>query len=147
MYSTSAMQEPKRVTAIGGIFIKCIDPQKTREWYAQHLGLNTDQYGTRFEWLHADEPGRKGYNAWSTFPKDTQYFEPSKKEFMINLRVENLAWLLQELKKEGIEQIGDTQEYEYGKFAHIIDPDGTKVELWEANDVEYAKMVGANITK
>jgi predicted enzyme related to lactoylglutathione lyase len=141
------MQEPKRVTAIGGIFIKCNDARKTREWYARHLGLNTDQYGTTFEWMHADEPGRKGYNVWSTFPKDTKYFEPSQKEFMINLRVENLAWLLQELKNEGIEQIGETQEYEYGKFAHIIDPDGTKIELWEANDAEYGKMVGEHLTK
>ncbi len=138
---------PKRVTGLGGIFFKCDDPAATRNWYATHLGLNTDQYGTSFEWRHADEPGKKGYNVWSTFAKDTKYFEPSGKEFMINLRVENLEWLLGELKKEGIEQIGEMQVYEYGKFAHIMDPEGNKIELWEANDTEYEKMVGEQVTK
>ena len=68
---------------------------------------------------------------WNTFPQNTKYFEPSTKEFMINLVVEDLVWLLGELKKEGIEPIGEMQEYEYGKFAHIMDPDGNKIELWE----------------
>ena len=96
------MSQPKKVTALGGIFFKCADPAAIRDWYAQHLGFNTDQYGTTFEWRHADEPDKKGYNVWSTFSKDTKYFEPSGKEFMINLRVENLEWLLEELKKEGL---------------------------------------------
>ncbi len=138
---------PKRVTAIGGIFVKCADPAGMREWYNKHLGLNTDQYGTSFEWRHADDPGKEGYSVWSTFSKSSDYFEPSAKEFMINLRVEDLEWLLAELKKEGIEQIGEMQEYEYGKFAHIIDPEGIKIELWQAFDEEYGKMVGDVVTK
>jgi predicted enzyme related to lactoylglutathione lyase len=138
---------PKRVTAIGGIFFKCQDPAAVREWYNKHLGFNTDQYGTSFEWRHADDPEKKGYSVWSTFPKDTKYFEPSGKDFMINLRVEDLDWLLAELKKEGIEQIGETQAYEYGKFAHIIDPEGNKIELWQSNDEEYEKMIGELVTK
>jgi predicted enzyme related to lactoylglutathione lyase len=137
----------KRVTAIGGIFFKCHDPEAIRNWYAKHLGLNTDQYGTSFEWRRADKPEAKGYNVWSTFKKDTDYFAPSEKEFMFNFRVEDLDWLLAELKKEGIEQIGETQVYEYGKFAHIIDPEGNKIELWESNDEEYGKMLGSAITK
>jgi predicted enzyme related to lactoylglutathione lyase len=127
---------PKRVTALGGIFFKCADPAAMRDWYAHHLGFNTDQYGASFEWRHADRPDKKGSTVWSPFAADTKYFEPSEKEFMINLRVENLAWLLEELKKEGITQIGTLQEYEYGKFAHIMDPEGNKIELWEANDGE-----------
>lgn len=138
---------PKRVTALGGIFVKCDNPEATRAWYNKHLGFNTDDYGTTFEWRHADEPEKKGYSVWSTFSKDNKYFEPSVKEFMINLRVENLVWLLGELKNEGIVQIGEMQEYEYGKFAHIMDPDGNKIELWEAIDTEYGKMVTDQVTK
>lgn len=137
----------KRVTAIGGIFVKSNNPQALREWYHNHLGFQTDQYGTSFEWRKADEPESLGYSVWSTFKQDTDYFAPSKKEFMLNFRVENLTWLIEELKKEGINIIGEIQEYEYGKFAHIIDPEDTKIELWESNDEEYAKMLDNNITK
>lgn len=139
--------QKKRVTGIGGIFFKCDDPAAIREWYARHLGLNTDQYGTSFEWRHADNPEQKGYNVWSTFKKDSDYFAPSEKEFMFNFRVEDLEWLLVELKKEGIEQIGDMQVFEYGKFAHIVDLEGNKIELWEANDAAYGSMIGDVITK
>ena len=138
---------PKRVTSLGGIFFKCNDPAAIRNWYNTHLGLNTDQYGTTFEWRHADAPDKKGFSVWSTFPADSKYFEPCGKEFMINLRVENLEWLLGELKKEGIAQIGEMQVYEYGKFAHILDPEGNKIELWESNDEEFGKMVGDATTK
>ena len=123
---------PKRATALGGIFFKCADPAAMRGWYAAHLGFNTDPYGATFEWRQADEPDKKGSTIWSPFKNDTKYFEPSGKEFMINLRVENLEWLMEELKKEGVEQIGEMQVYDYGKFAHIMDPDGNKIELWEA---------------
>ncbi len=138
---------PERVTGFGGIFFKCDDPAATRAWYAQHLGFNTDQYGTSFEWRHTHEPDKKGYSVWSTFGRDTKHFDPSGKDFMINLRVADLEWLLAELKKEGVEQIGELQVYEYGKFAHILDPEGNKIELWEANDEEYGKMVGDVTTK
>ena len=83
---------------------------------------------------------------WSPFKENINYFEPSNKEFMINFRVENLEELLKILKEEGIEQIGEMQVYDYGKFAHIKDPEGTKIELWEAYDEEYDKMVGGNTT-
>jgi predicted enzyme related to lactoylglutathione lyase len=136
----------KRVTGLGGIFFKCNDPEKLREWYAEHLGLNTDQYGTSFEWRKADMPESKGYTVWSTFKNDTVYFAPSEKQYMFNFRVENLEWLLEELKKEGINQIGEIQVYEYGKFANIMDPEGNKIELWEANDDEFEKM-SSGITK
>ena len=137
----------KRVTGFGGIFMKCVDPVATRDWYAKHLGLKTDQYGANFEWRHTDAPDKKGFSVWSTFSEDTKYFEPSEKAFMINLRVPDLVWLLGELKKEGIEQVGEMQDYEYGKFAHIIDPDGTKIELWESNDTEFEKMVGDHVAR
>jgi hypothetical protein len=80
--SQPAPAEPKRVTGIGGIFFKCNDPKATREWYAAHLGLQIDEYGTNFEWRQADEGTRKGFTQWSPFPENTTYYEPSKKDFM-----------------------------------------------------------------
>jgi predicted enzyme related to lactoylglutathione lyase len=137
----------KRVTAIGGVFVKCDDPKAQRDWYANHLGLKVDDYGTSFEWRKSDNPDEKGYSVWSTFNKDTDYFEPSKKEFMINFRVEDLDALLIELKKEGVEIVGEMQVFEYGKFAHVMDPEGNKIELWQSIDSEYGKMVGDVVTK
>jgi len=128
------MSDPKRVTGIGGIFFKSADPTATRSWYARHLGLSDNKYGHVFEWRDAEDADKKGQTVFNPFAKDTKYFEPSGKDFMINLRVENLEWLLAELKKEGIEQVGEMQSYDYGKFAHIMDPDGNKIELWEAID-------------
>jgi predicted enzyme related to lactoylglutathione lyase len=121
----------KKVTGIGGIFFKSSNPQATREWYAQHLGFSTDQWGTVFEWTEAGEGKEPGCTVWNPFPENNTYFGPSTKEFMINLRVENLEELLAELKASGIEQIGEMQVQEFGKFAHIMDPDGVKIELWQ----------------
>lgn len=89
----------KRVTGIGGIFFKCKDPQQMMEWYKNHLGLNTNQYGSVFEWRQATDSSKKGFSQWSPFKETTKYFEPSTKEFMINYRVENLEALVEELKK------------------------------------------------
>jgi lactoylglutathione lyase len=137
----------KRVTGIGGIFFKCNDPKAQREWYTNHLGLKVDDYGATFEWRESDDPEKKGHTVWSTFKNDTDYFAPSEKEFMINFRVENLKELLAALKKEGIQQVGEVQEFEYGKFAHIMDPEGNKIELWEPQPEAYGKMVGDTVTK
>ncbi|MDE5422648.1 VOC family protein [Ancylomarina sp. DW003] len=133
----------KRVTGIGGIFFKCEDPKEMKNWYAKHLGFDTDDYGTSFEWRQTDDTNKKGFSAWSPFDADTKYFEPSKKEFMVNYRVENLEWLLEELKKEGVQVLDEIEAVEYGKFAHIIDPEGNKIQLWEAFDEEYDKMAEA----
>lgn len=121
----------KRVTSIGGIFFKSNDPKAQREWYAKHLGIEASEYGATFEWREDSQPEKKGQTVWNPFKHDTTYFAPSPKEFMINYRVENLVELLAELKKEGVTQVGELQEFEYGKFAHIMDPEGNKIELWE----------------
>jgi predicted enzyme related to lactoylglutathione lyase len=124
----------KRVIGIGGVFFKTKNPQHTREWYAQHLGIVSDQYGATFEWRKAHEPDKKGFTAWSPFSENTQYFQPSESELMVNYRVENLEALLEALRTEGVQIVGDMEVHDYGKFAWILDPDGRKVELWEAND-------------
>ena len=140
----------KRVTGIGGIFFKCKDPKKVREWYQTHLGLNTNQYGTVFEWYQGADSTKKGFSQWSQFKETTKYFEPSTKEFMINYRVENLEALVEELKKEGVTITDTLQTVDYGKFVHIMDIEGNKIELWEPNDVEYEKLgiqMGLKTTK
>lgn len=137
----------KRVTAIGGIFIKYEDPESIRNWYRDHLGLNTDKYGTSFEWRKSDKPDEKGYNVWSTFARDTKYFEPSEKDFMLNFRVDDLAALLPILRSEGVTVLDEIEELPYGKFAHILDPEGNKIELWEAVDDNYGEMAAPGITK
>jgi len=122
----------KRVTGLGGIFYKSKNPDKAKQWYKQHLGLNTDQYGCTFWWK--DKAGNDCSTQWSPMDEKTNYYEPSESTFMINFRVENLVELLQELKKEGVTVVGKIEEFDYGKFGWIIDPDGTKIELWEPND-------------
>lgn len=127
----------KKVTGIGGVFFKCKDPQKMKEWYATHLGLTTNEYGATFEWRADDNPQQKGTTQWSPFKETTSYFEPSKKDFMINYRVDNLENLVQELEKEGVTIVGEIASYDFGKFIHIIDIEGNKIELWEpANENE-----------
>lgn len=131
----------KKVTGIGGIFFKCKDPNQMKEWYKTNLGLDTDQYGTNFEWRHGEDSSKKGFTQWSPFSESTKYFEPSTKEFMINYRVENLELLVEELVKNGVTITDKIESFEYGKFVHILDIEGNKIELWEPNDIEYDKIV------
>ena len=120
-----------RITGIGGIFFKCADSKKTKEWYNKNLGLKTDQWGAPFEFRLSDRPEVRGFLQWSTFPDDTKYFDPAKNEFMINYRVENLEDYLEELKEKGVTICDEIETYDYGKFVHILDGDGRKIELWE----------------
>lgn len=126
----------KRVTGIGGIFFKCNDPEKMKEWYKTHLGLNMDAYGAKFEWRESADAAPKGYTLWSPFPDKTKYFEPSSREFMINYTVENLEALVAALKTEGVTILDNIETYDYGKFVHILDIEGNKIELWQPLDKE-----------
>ena len=137
---SSIDKQLKRVSGIGGIFFKCKDPKQVRDWYQKHLGLNTNQYGSVFEWYQGSDSTKKGFTQWSPFNEKTDYFLPSTKEFMINYRVENLDALVLELKKEGVTITDTMQTFDYGKFVHIMDMEGNKIELWEANDVVYEQM-------
>ncbi|SKA37150.1 hypothetical protein SAMN04488128_104227 [Chitinophaga eiseniae] len=121
----------KRVTGIGGVFFKCKDPEKIKQWYKTHLGFDTDEYGAKFEWRQSGDSTKNGSTQWSPFPDNTTYFEPSEKDFMINYRVENLEALVEEFKKEGVTVLDDIETYDFGKFVHILDVEGNKIELWE----------------
>ncbi len=126
--------DKKRVTGIGGVFFKSDTPDAIKEWYGKHLGMDIDQYGSTFTFRKDKAPDIRGYLQWSVMSKESTYFNPSKQEFMINYRVEDLEWLVGELKKEGVTILDEIESYEYGKFVHILDPDGNKIELWEPVD-------------
>lgn len=121
----------KKVTGIGGVFFKCKDPKQMNAWYNTHLGIDAGDYGASFEWREDSDPTMKGVTQWSTFAETTKYFEPSTKDFMINYRVEDLEGLVEQLKKEGVTVVDTIEASDYGKFVHILDPEGNKVELWE----------------
>jgi len=125
----------KKVTGIGGIFFKCKDPQQMNDWYSKNLGLPTNEYGATFEWRDSDSSA-KGCTQWSTFPEDTEYLNPSRKDFMINYRVDNLQALVAQLKADNVTILDDIESFDYGKFVHILDIEGNKIELWEPNDAE-----------
>lgn len=129
------MEKLKRVTGIGGVFFKAQNSKNLINWYAIHLGLDTNDYGSTFWWN--DENGKKCSTQWSPFSETTNYFEPSEKQFMQNFRVDNLEALLQVLKEEGVNLIGEMQIFDYGKFAWIMDPEGNKIELWEPIDTAF----------
>jgi len=122
----------KRVIGLGGFFFKTKNPDKIKKWYGKHLGLPVDDYGCTFWWK--DKEGKDSSTQWSPFKEDTNYFEPSKKQFMMNFRVENLKELLVTLEKEGVTIVGEIEEYDYGKFGWILDPEGNKIELCEPID-------------
>lgn len=124
----------KKVTGIGGVFFKCKDPEKVKEWYNTHLGIDAGKWGANFEWRDAEDPSVKGSTAWNTFTEQAKIFEPSAKEFMINYRVENITALVEQLKAEGVTVLDEIETYPYGKFVHIMDLEGNKIQLWEPTD-------------
>lgn len=124
----------KRVTGIGGIFFKCKDPAAVNDWYKTHLGFDTNQYGASFAWRDSEDSEKTGLTQWTPFAENSKYFQPSTKEFMINYRVENLEQLMEELRKENVTILDKIETYDYGKFVHILDLEGNKIQLWEAFD-------------
>ncbi len=121
----------KKVTGIGGIFFKCADPKQMSEWYKTHLGFPVSEYGVMFKSREEDNPDKVVTTVWSPFKQETKYFEPSTRDFMVNYRVENIEALVDELKSAGVTVLDEIAVYDYGKFVHILDPEGNKIELWE----------------
>jgi predicted enzyme related to lactoylglutathione lyase len=133
--SAQVSESVGRVTGIGGLFFKSDQPRELVAWYSKHLGITSDAGGfVSFRWRQLDDPEQGGFTAWGAFPHDTSYFEPSAKPFMFNYRVDDLRGILKRLESEGIEIVGEVEEYEYGAFGWIMDPEGTKVELWQPPD-------------
>ena len=131
-----------KVTGIGGIFFKTKDPNAVKEWYGKNLGLAVGQYGSSFEFRNAHRPDEINYLQWSPFDAETDYFDPSEKEFMVNYRVQNIEGLVEKLKENGVTVVDEIVTYDYGKFVHIMDLDGNKIELWEPVDSVFTAMGG-----
>ena len=124
--------------------------QKLRAWYQAHLGFNVNDYGAVFEWRQGTDTLKKGFTNWTPFKETTTYFAPSDKDFMINYRVADMDGLLVALKKEGVTIVDKVEVVDYGKFVHIMDIEGNKIQLWEPNDLAYEKLgmkMGAKTTK
>lgn len=115
-----------RVTGLGGIFYVVEDPEATRAWYRDNLGVD-GTYGPQFAW--AEDPKTNPYSLISHFSND-EYIQPGTGGFMINLRVHDLDGFVETLRARGI-TILDTADEGYGKFAWLLDPNGVKIELWE----------------
>jgi len=120
----------KRVTGIGGVFLKAKNPEKLCAWYKSHLGIDIQEWGgTAFRWVDETGTPTNGTTAWSI--GDGSYFLPSSSPFMINYRVEDLHGLLKLLREEGCEVLDKLDESEFGLFGWVMDPEGNKVELWQ----------------
>lgn len=131
-----------KVTGIGGIFFKTKNVKETKDWYGENLGVVLNDYGSTFEFRNANNPDEINYLSWSPFSDKTDYFDPSTKEFMINYRVQNIDGLVEKMRANGVTIVDEIAEYSYGKFVHIMDNEGNKIELWEPIDSVFTEMGG-----
>ena len=130
--STSPVDTTPKVTGIGGIFFFSDNPKETKEWYAKNLGLEMNAWGSvSFEYRRINKPEVIIPLQWLPFKKGDEYFAPSEKEFMINYTVQNIEALVDKLKESGVTIVDEIATYDYGKFIHIMDAEGNKIELWE----------------
>ena len=136
IFTSNILIMKRRVTGLGGVFFKVKDPAKIKEWYSKHLNLPMNEYGVSFRWIDPEDKDAKepAQTIWSPFKSDTKYFQPGDQSFMLNYRVENLVELINTLREEGVQVVGDIVDESYGKFGWILDPEGNKIELWEPKD-------------
>lgn len=129
---SAAADDMPRVLGIGGVFFKVEDPVRVNAWYRDHLGVDATEAGyTHFLWRNIDDPERIDRTVWTTFPETSEHFGRSEQKVMINYIVRDLQGLLARLLTDGVVQVGEVEEYEYGTFAWVLDAEGNKVELWE----------------
>jgi predicted enzyme related to lactoylglutathione lyase len=121
-----------KVTGIGGVFFFSENTKEAKDWYVKNLGFELNDWGTvSFEYRDVNNPDVVVPLQWCPFKKDSDYFAPSKKEFMVNYRVQNIEGLIGKLKENGVTILDELVSYDYGKFIHIMDAEGNKIELWE----------------
>jgi predicted enzyme related to lactoylglutathione lyase len=120
------------IDGIGGVFFEANDADKLQDWYARYLHLESDEYGIQFEWLRP-ENDRPVWLEWAVYPsvEARKIFKPSEKPYMINFVVKDLDRLLHHLKQHGVTTLSRVEEYTYGRFTWILDPEGNKIELWQ----------------
>lgn len=116
-----------KAVGVGGAFLKASDPQKLSAWYAEHLGIPAQDGGS----LAFDGPESMGMTVFAHFPDSTKYFGEGSQQAMINFRVDDLDTLLAKLAAADVRIDPNREDYDYGRFAWIWDPEGNRVELWE----------------
>jgi catechol 2,3-dioxygenase-like lactoylglutathione lyase family enzyme len=117
------------ITGIGGIFFKSDDPKALAQWYRDVLGLQIEDWGGAA--LRYDAPHHPPILVWSPFPRTSDYMTPSAREFMVNFAVDDLDAFVATLMTKHVAILKRDDNDPNGKFAWILDPDGTKIELWE----------------
>lgn len=126
-----------KVIGLGGVFFKCKNPEALRNWYRDVLGMTPNAYGVLFKFNIPD--AKPGYCQLGTFEETTQYFGSPSQQLMLNFRVDNLVEFESELRANQVEILNEIATYEFGKFLHISDPEGNRIELWEPIDTEFDK--------
>ena len=116
-----------KAVGVGGVFLKARDPKALGAWYATHLGIPSQDGGT----LAFDGPESTGMTVVAHFPLETKYFGDGQQQVMVNFRVDNLDVLMDQLTAAGVRVDPKRDDYAYGKFAWIWDPEGNRVELWQ----------------
>ena len=133
--ATSPADTAPKATGIGGIFFYSDDLKETNAWYTKNLGLEINAWGSSsFEFRNVNKPENIGSLQWKPFKKGDDYFSPSKKDFMIDYRVQNMEGLVTKFKQNGVTILDTIASYDFGKFLHIMDAEGNKIELWEPVD-------------
>lgn len=127
--NAEAVQGAGRITGVGGIFFKSKDPKALAAWYRDVLGITLEPWGGAA--LRTDAPGHPPVVVWNAFPQNSEYFAPSTQPYMVNFAVDDLDAFLARLKKKGVAVLKRDDTDPSGKFAWILDPEGTKIELWQ----------------
>ena len=131
--SNSPVDVTPKVIGIGGIFFLSDNLKEVKEWYTKNLGIEINDWGSSsFEFRNVNRPEEINSLQWKPFKKGDEYFSPSKKEFMINYQVQNIEVLVNNLKENGVTILDSIETYDFGKFVHIMDSEGNKIELWES---------------
>jgi catechol 2,3-dioxygenase-like lactoylglutathione lyase family enzyme len=133
--ATDFATEPGRVIGVGGVFFKSADPDRLHSWYADNFGMTGGAAGCEFKWRSHDKPEIRQRTVWSVFPRESNYFDPSRAPFMINYIVDDLDAILANLARNGVDVDPKREDYDYGRFAWVVDPDGNKIELWEPRGI------------
>ncbi len=126
-----------KVTGVGGVFLTSTDVEATKAWYAKHLGFPIDQYGAMWDMRTSGKVDAPVYLQWSVMETGTEYMKPSSEAYMVNYRVDDLVTLIDQLRRDGVTILDEMETFDYGKFIHILDIDGRKVELWEPVDTAF----------
>ena len=117
---------PEKVVGIGGFFFRAKEPKVPAQWYLDHLGVS------KIPMKHGEKPWEQeaGATAFAPFSEKSDYFDVSK-GWMLNFRVHDLDRMVAQLQAAGIEVKVDPTAYPNGRFAHLHDPEGNPLELWQ----------------